>query len=46
MNSETLFSFQQKELQNVEDAENELLMREDDSEQVPYPLWNMCGVCC
>lgn len=27
-----------KELQNLEDAENELLMREDDSEPVPYRI--------
>ncbi|XP_052061222.1 prefoldin subunit 4-like [Mytilus californianus] len=27
-----------KELQNVEDAENELLMREDDTEPVPYQI--------
>ncbi|XP_063440292.1 prefoldin subunit 4-like [Mytilus galloprovincialis] len=27
-----------KELQNVEDAENDLLMREDDTEPVPYQI--------
>ena len=29
----------QKDLQNLEDAENELLMAEEESTTIPYPFW-------
>ena len=39
-NTSRIFSFLQKELQNLEDAGDELMMLDDDTTPIPYPFSN------